>query len=69
MSQLSNEELDQLDNYLMSEATPEETMDLEMLDGFLVALAIGPDSTPIEQWLPEVFGGHLPDNFDPPFAI
>ena len=65
MSQLSNEELDQLDNYLMSEATPEETMDLEMLDGFLVALAIGPDSTPVEQWLPEVFGGHLPDNFDP----
>ena len=65
MTQLSNEELDQLDHYLMSEMTPEETMDLEMLDGFLVALAIGPDSTPAEQWLPAVFGGHLPENLDP----
>lgn len=59
---ISNEELEQLDAYLMSDATPEETMDLEMLDGFLVALAIGPDETSSEQWLPEVFGGHLPDD-------
>lgn len=65
MQQLSNEELEQLDAYLMSEATPDETMDLEMLDGFLVGLAIGPDDTATEQWLPEVFGGNLPDNLDP----
>lgn len=65
MSQLNNEDLDKLDAYLMSDATPEETMDLEMLDGFLVSLAIGPEGTPVEQWLPEVFGGHLPDDFDP----
>lgn len=59
---LSNEEFDRLDNYLLSAATPDETMDLEMLDGFLVALTIGPEGTPLEKWLPEVFGGHLPDN-------
>lgn len=46
----------------MSGATPEETMDLEMLDGFLVGLAIGPEGTPAELWLPEVFGGEVPDD-------
>lgn len=62
---LSDEELDRLDAYLMSDATPEETMDLEMLDGFLVALAIGPDGVPEDEWLAEVFGGAIPDNLDP----
>lgn len=59
---VNNEELDRLDAYLMSGATPEETMDLEMLDGFLVGLAIGPEGTPAELWLPEVFGGEVPDD-------
>ncbi|SFN35179.1 uncharacterized protein SAMN05660284_01291 [Formivibrio citricus] len=62
---LTNEELDQLDAYLMSDATPKETMDLEMLDGFLVALAIGPEGVPEEEWLDEVFGGTTPPDLDP----
>lgn len=57
---ISNEEFDQLDAYLMSEATPDETMDLEMLDGFLVCLAIGPEGAGSDDWLPEVFGGETP---------
>ena len=57
---ISNAELDQLDAYLMSDATPDETMDLEMLDGFLVGLAIGPEGAKAEDWLPVVFGGELP---------
>lgn len=62
---LTSDELDQLDAYLMSDATPGETMDLEMLDGFLVALAIGPEGVPEEEWLAEVFGGDIPADLDP----
>ncbi len=62
---LTNEELDQLDTYLMSDATSAETMDLEMLDGFLVALAIGPEGVSEQEWLAEVFGGQLPNDLDP----
>ncbi|MBM3114375.1 YecA family protein [Jeongeupia naejangsanensis] len=60
---LSEDELDRLDAFLMSPRTPAETMDLEMLDGFLVALAIGPDEVPEEEWLPQVFDG-TPPEFD-----
>lgn len=62
---LTHEDLDQLDTYLMSDALPEDTMDLEMLDGFLVALAIGPDGFTGDDWLAEVFGGKIPENIDP----
>ena len=41
-SPLSNEEIRQLDAFLMSDATPDECMDIVTLDGFLSALAIGP---------------------------
>jgi uncharacterized protein len=53
---LTNTELDELDQFLMSEATPEECMDLSMLDGFLTALLVGPNTILPSQWLPEVWG-------------
>ncbi len=62
---LADQELERLDTYLMSDATPEETMDLEMLDGFLVALVIGPDGVPEDEWLTQVFGGQIPENLTP----
>ncbi|WP_028451312.1 UPF0149 family protein [Chitinilyticum aquatile] len=58
---LNETELEQLDNFLMSGKTPEETMDLEMLDGLLVALAIGPEEVTEEEWLPQVFAGAVPE--------
>ncbi|QLG87531.1 UPF0149 family protein [Chitinibacter bivalviorum] len=60
---LTDDQLEQLDGFLMSPRTPAETMDIEMLDGFLVALAIGPEEVPEEEWLPAIFAG-TPPEFD-----
>lgn len=64
---LSEEELDELENFLMSDVTPEDCMDISMLDGFLTALAIGPTTILPSQWLPVVWGGDVawetPDQF------
>ncbi len=54
---LTDKEFDDLENFLISERTPEDTMDISMLDGFLTALAIGPNTVMPSQWLPVVFGG------------
>lgn len=56
---LSEDELDILDDFLMSEATPEDCMDISMLDGFLTALAIGPNTLPPSRWLPVIWGGEM----------
>ncbi len=56
---LSEEELDELDNFLMSEASPEDCMDISMLDGFVTALAIGPTTLPPSRWLPVIWGGEM----------
>jgi yecA family protein len=53
-SPLSNEEIRELDAFLMSDATPDECMDVVTLDGFLSALAIGPELVPPSVWLPLV---------------
>jgi uncharacterized protein len=54
---LSNEEIHELDIFLMSDATPDECMDIVALDGFLTALAIGPELVSPSVWLPLVWGG------------
>jgi uncharacterized protein len=54
---LSNEEIHELDVFLTSDATPDECMDIVTLDGFLSALAIGPEMVPPSVWLPHVWGG------------
>lgn len=56
---LAEAELDELEQFLMSDATPEEAMDISMLDGFLTALAIGPNTLPPSRWLPEIWGGPM----------
>ncbi len=53
---ISDAELDELDAFLMSEATPEECMDIAMMDGFFTALAIGPSTLMPSQWLPVLWG-------------
>ena len=37
--------------------TPDECMDIVTLEGFLSALAIGPELVPPSVWLPLVWGG------------
>jgi uncharacterized protein len=42
LAPLSDDEMDELDQFLMSDATSDETMILDMLDGYLTAVVIGP---------------------------
>ena len=62
---LSPHELDVLAGLLVSDATPDECMNISELDGFLTALAIGPRLTPAGQWLPIVWGRENELRFSP----
>ncbi|RLJ65132.1 UPF0149 family protein [Sulfurisoma sediminicola] len=57
---LGERELDELDALLRGDGLPDETMDIAMLDGFLTALAVGPNLIEPQRWLPEVWGGGEP---------
>lgn len=52
---LSDEELGELEGFLMSEETPKDAMDLSTLDGFLAAIVLDPRLIPPSQWLPWVW--------------
>jgi len=52
---LSDEEFAELDAFLASNATPDDCMDVSMLDGFLTALAVGPNPLMPDRWLPTVY--------------
>ena len=53
---LSDAEFDELDQFLQSDASPDDCMDISMLDGFLTALLIGPNTLMPSRWLPTVYG-------------
>ncbi len=53
---LSDTEIDDLAEFLTSDETPEECMDISTLDGFLTGLVIGPDTILPSRWLPVVWG-------------
>ncbi len=53
---LSVAEIDKLAEFLTSDETPEECMNLSTLDGFLTGLVIGPNTIMPSQWLPVVWG-------------
>ncbi|MDR2015177.1 MAG: UPF0149 family protein [Azoarcus sp.] len=55
---LSDEEMDALEAILVSEAVPEDCMDLEVLDGFLAGVLLSPAVIGRERWLPEVWSAH-----------
>ncbi|GAB7128904.1 UPF0149 family protein YecA [Silvimonas sp. JCM 19000] len=61
---LDDTEIDRLDTFLMCPRTPDATMDIEMLDGFLVALTVGPEAVPEEEWLPAIFDNQPPEFSD-----
>src|SRR5688500_4793654 len=52
---LTDAELDELEAFLASDAVPQDCMDLEMLDGYLTAIASGPDTIQPSEWLPGVW--------------
>ena len=53
---LSDDEIEELDRFLLSEATSDETMLLDMLDGYLTAIVIGPTTILPSRWLPNMWG-------------
>lgn len=55
--------LDDLAQFLNSDAAPQGCMDLSELDGFLAGLVAGPQVVPRDEWLAEVW-----DNEEPEYA-
>jgi uncharacterized protein len=56
--------LDDLAQFLNSDAAPMGCMDLSELDGFLAGLVAGPDVVPPDEWLPEIWNNEEPDYAD-----
>ena len=53
---LSDDEFDELDEFLLSDRCPEDAMTMDSLHGFLTAIVIGPEQIGIAEWLPRVWG-------------
>lgn len=56
MTHTDDKTLDELDQFLMSDIMSENTMTIEMLDGYLTAIAIGPTTIQPTEWLADVWG-------------
>ena len=52
----SDEEIDELESFLLSDATSDETMTLDTLDGYLTAIVVGPTTLVPSQWLSGIWG-------------
>ncbi|MEW6692705.1 MAG: YecA family protein [Pseudomonadota bacterium] len=57
---ITDAELEELESFLLSDQVPEESMTLSELDGFLTALAVGPEVVSPGEWLPVVWQGEGP---------
>lgn len=53
---LSEEEFEEFDHFLLYDADTEEVMTLNLVDGFLHSIAIGPTTVHPKQWLPKIWG-------------
>lgn len=62
---LSEKELEELDQFLLY-LDNDESMTLDTLDGFLHAIAIGPETVMPSQWLPVVWGQQESGGMMPP---
>ena len=54
-------DLGALDDYLMSDRAPDDSMGLSDLDGFLTGLVVGPELVQPSEWLPVVWAGAEPE--------
>lgn len=54
-------DLDALDDYLLSDGAPGDSMGLSDLDGFLTGIVVGPELIPPSEWLPVIWGGEEPE--------
>jgi len=53
---LSEQELTELDRFLSSDATSDQTMMIDAVDGYLTALVLGPGEVSVDRWLPGIWG-------------
>jgi uncharacterized protein len=53
-------DLDELDDYLMSDHAPDDSMGVSDLDGFLTGIVVGPELILPSDWLPVIWGGEEP---------
>ncbi|MEW6763829.1 MAG: UPF0149 family protein [Pseudomonadota bacterium] len=53
---LTDKEFDDLDQFLLSDRSPEDAMTMDTLHGYLTAIAIGPETIMPAEWLPRVWG-------------
>jgi uncharacterized protein len=58
---LTEADLETLDAFLMSDQVPDDCMQLSDLDGFLTAVAIGPELIMPSEWLPAIWGDGEPE--------
>jgi len=61
LSQAAPMSLQELDEFLTSDEAPDRSMALSNLDGFLTAVAIGPDRIKPSEWLPRIWGDETPE--------
>ena len=61
ISQSGPIDLDALDDYLMSDHAPDDSMGLSDLDGFLTGIAVGPELILPSEWLPVIWGRDEPE--------
>src|SRR3954447_23359077 len=61
LSQAAPMSLHELDEFLTSDGAPDRSMALSNLDGFLTAVAIGPDRIKPSEWLPRIWGDESPE--------
>ena len=61
MAPLSEEEMEELGDFLMSDATSDDAMMMDCLDGFLTAIVSGPVMLRPSVWLPKVWGDSAKD--------
>lgn len=60
-AQAGSVDLDALEDYLLSDHSPEDCMALSHLDGFLTGIVIGPELVMPSEWLPVIWGGEEPE--------
>ncbi|MDB5798984.1 MAG: YecA family protein [Paucimonas sp.] len=53
---LTDREFDELDRFLLSDRCSDNCMTMDALHGFLTAVLIGPETVPMQEWLPRIWG-------------
>jgi len=60
-SDLTPELIEELDEFLMSDHTPDDCMQLSDLDGFLTGIVVGPELIMPSEWMPTIWQGGEPE--------